>query len=189
MAIRLRYPEIAPDGYAALSAFGHYVNTATALPPVLVGLVYLRASVLNNCNFCINMHSAELRKYNEPHTRVDAVANWSESDAFTPRERAALAWTDTLTLLQTGTHAAEPDYAAVREFFNEKDVVDLTFAIAAINAWNRLGVAFRPSWNPEKSRSVSKPAAALEEQNQLAEADDQQHSVIADDGGKVSEDE
>lgn len=188
MAIRLRYPEIAPDGYAALSAFGHYVNTATTLSPVLIGLVYLRASLLNNCGFCINLHSAELRKQNEPQTRITEVAEWNTSGAFTPRERAALAWTDTLTQLQTGSHASDADYAAVREFFDEKDVVDLTFAIAAINAWNRLGIAFRPSWNAERAKSLSHPASALVEENQNPTTTPGERSAVDDDGGKVAED-
>ena len=188
MAIRLRYPEIAPDGYAALSSFGHYVNTATTLPPALIGFVYLRASLLNKCGFCIGMHSAELRKLHEPQTRIDAVAEWNNSDAFTPRERAALAWTDTLTALQNGSHASDADFAAAREFFDEKDLVDLTFAIAAINAWNRLGVAFRPSWNAEKARSLAEPAAALVVEDRSPEEVKSTRSAMNDDGGKVAED-
>jgi AhpD family alkylhydroperoxidase len=147
MPPRLRYPEVAPEGFAALSAFGHYLNTATSLEPVLKGLVDLRASQINGCEFCTAMHQAELRKHHEPASRVDAVASWSTSDAFTPRERAALAWTETLTNLPAGTHASEADYAAVSEFFREKDLVDLTYVIANINAWNRLGVAFRPMFH------------------------------------------
>jgi AhpD family alkylhydroperoxidase len=146
---RLPYPTLAPEAYDKLIALGHYINTATALEPVLLGLVYLRASQVNGCGFCIGMHTAELRKHHEPQTRIDAVAEWRGSDAFTPRERAALAWTEVVTDLQ-GSHASDADYAAVSEFFRDKDLVDLTFAIANINAWNRLGVAFRTEWNPEK---------------------------------------
>jgi AhpD family alkylhydroperoxidase len=174
MSIRLRYPELAPEGYAALTAFGHYINTATTLSPELVGLVNLRASVLNGCDFCTEMHAHELRKLNEPQTRIDAVSNWNVSDAFTPRERAALAWTDVLTELTTGSHASDEDYAAVTEFFQGKDLADLTYAIANINAWNRMGVAFRPEWKQK------------EEQKDTAE---DKQSVIDDDGGKVAEDE
>lgn len=159
MPARLRYPDFAPDGYAALSAFGHYVNTATALSPVLLGLVYLRASLLNGCNFCIGMHTAELRKLHEPQTRIDAVADWQNSDAFTPRERAALAWTDVITRLD-GSHASDKDYAAVTEFFQDKDIVDLTFAIASINAWNRMGVAFRLEWRPRVSEAAKETGPA-----------------------------
>jgi AhpD family alkylhydroperoxidase len=147
--MRLRYPQLAPDGYTALSSLGHYIKTGTALEPVLLSLVYLRASELNSCDFCIGMHTAELHKHNEPQSRIDAVADWRSSDAFTARERAALAWTEAVTELH-GSHVSDTDYAAVSEFFHDKDLVDLTFAIANINAWNRLGVAFRAEWNPRK---------------------------------------
>jgi AhpD family alkylhydroperoxidase len=159
MAIRLPYPKLAPEAFEKLVALGHYINTATALEPVLLELVYLRASLMNGCGFCIGMHSDELRKRHEPETRIGAVAEWRSSDAFTPRERAALAWTEALTDLP-GAHASDEEYAAVSEFFKEKELVDLTFAIANINAWNRLGVAFRAEWNPGKH--AAKAAAMVE---------------------------
>lgn len=146
---RLPYTKLAPEAYDALSALGHYLNTATALDHALLGLVYLRASLLNRCGFCIGMHTAELVKLHEPQSRIDAVADFAASDAFTARERAALAWTDAITNIQ-GSHASEAEYAAVSEFFQEKDLVDLTFAIAQINAWNRLGIAFAAEWAPKK---------------------------------------
>jgi AhpD family alkylhydroperoxidase len=177
MPMRLRYPELAPEGYAALSGFGHYINTATTLSPVLLGLINLRASLLNGCEFCIGMHSAELRKLHEPETRIDAVAAWAASEAFTPRERAALAWTDTLTQLQTGQHASDEEFTAVSEFFQGKDIVDLSFAIANINAWNRMGVAFRPGWHPQQP----KPEAQVSSSEATP-------SAVDDDGGKVAED-
>jgi AhpD family alkylhydroperoxidase len=148
MSLRLPYTKLAPEAYAALTAVGHYINTATTLDPVLLGLVYLRASLRNDCHFCIGMHTAELQHRHEPQTRIDALPNWQTSDAFTPRERAALAWTDVLTLLPPGHHASDADFAAVTQFFRDKDLVDLTFAIAQINAWNRLGIAFAAEWNP-----------------------------------------
>jgi AhpD family alkylhydroperoxidase len=144
---RLPYPKLAPEAYAKLLSLGHYISTATALEPVLLGLVYLRASTLNGCGFCKGMHAAELRHHHEPETRIAAVADWQTSDAFTPRERAALAWTDLLTRLN-GHEIPDEAYAAVSEFFHDKDLVDLTFAIANINAWNRLGVAFAMEWAP-----------------------------------------
>jgi len=153
MSQRLKYPQLAPEAYNKLLALGHYLNTATALGPVLLGLIYLRSSLLNGCGFCIGMHTAELLHRHEPQTRIDAVANWQTSDAFTPRERAALAWTDSITNIQF-THAADADYATVNEFFQDKDLVDLTFAIAQINAWNRLGIAFGAEWNPPQRKAV-----------------------------------
>ena len=175
MAVRLRYPEVAPGGFQALSSFGHYLNTATTLDPILKAMVDLRASQINGCEFCVAMHTAELRKHHEPDTRIEGVADWQSSGALTPRERAALSWTETLTRLPGGTHASDEEFAAVSEFFQGKDLVDLTYAIANINAWNRLGVAFRP----EFGKHASAPEAVEESPVQ---------SVVDDDGGKVSED-
>lgn len=145
--MRLPYTKLAPDAAARLSQLGHYLATATALEPVLLELVYLRASQLNDCAFCIGKHRSELRKRNEPESRIEAVAGWRDSNGFTPRERAALAWTEAITGLQE-SHASDAEYEAVSGFFQGKDLVDLTFAIATINAWNRLSVAFQVEWNP-----------------------------------------
>jgi AhpD family alkylhydroperoxidase len=155
--MRLPYTKLAPEAYAKLNALGHYINTATTLEPTLLGLVYLRSSQLNGCGFCIGMHTAELLHRHEPQSRIEAVAQYQTSDAFTPRERAALAWTDAITNIQDG-HASDQAYAAVSEFFQDKDLVDLTVAIAQINAWNRLGIAFAAEWNPPQRHS--KEAAA-----------------------------
>ena len=144
---RLPYTKLAPEAYHSLVSLGHYLRTGTSLDAVLLGLVDLRASQLNRCGFCIGMHTHELKLANEPESRINAVANWRESDAFTPRERAALAWTEEITNIQDG-HASDEAYAAVSQFFKDKDLADLTFAIATINAWNRLGIAFRTEWNP-----------------------------------------
>jgi AhpD family alkylhydroperoxidase len=144
---RLPYPKLAPEAYKSLQSLGRYLRTATTLDAVLLGLIDLRASQLNRCGFCIGMHTRELKHANEPDSRIDAVANWRDSDAFTPRERAALAWTEEITNIQDG-HASDEAYAAVSEYFKDKDLVDLTFAIATINAWNRLGIAFRAEWSP-----------------------------------------
>ncbi len=204
MAARMRYPELAPEGYAALAAFGHYVNTGTALPPVLLGLVYLRASVLNGCEFCTELHKAELRKHHEPESRIDAVSRAPESDAFTPHEQAALRWTEVLTNVQQG-HAPDVEYAAVSRYFQGKDLVDLTFAIANINAWNRMGVAFRPEWRPRAPASPA-PGDAWQPGSMGAKAEAQESTAVQieepmhdrgagrtapetdDDGGKVASD-
>jgi AhpD family alkylhydroperoxidase len=153
---RLPYTKLAPEAYHSLLAVGHYINTQTALEPTLLGLIYLRASLLNGCGFCIGMHTHELLQHHEPQSRTDAVANWQHSDAFTPRERAALAWTDAITNIQR-SHASDEDYAAVSRYFHDKDLVDLTFAIATINSWNRLGIAFAAEWNP--AVTAQEPAA------------------------------
>ena len=204
MAARMRYPEIAPEGYAALSAFGHYVNTGTALPPVLLGLVYLRASALNGCEFCTELHKAELRKRHEPESRIEAVVSMPFSDAFTPHEQAALRWTDVITDVQNG-HASEEEYAAVRKYFDGKDLVDLTFAIANINAWNRMGIAFRPEWRlrgglqrGDGTPSAAVPLVIAPPSSVGVQTQPATHmgeptpggaeSMIDDDGGKVASD-
>jgi AhpD family alkylhydroperoxidase len=182
MSQRLRYAELAPEGITALRASEHYLNTGTTLPAVLRELIRLRASLLNGCTFCIEMHRHELAKHNEPLTRVDAIANWQASDAFTPRERAAFAWTDIVTNIQS-THASDEEYAAVNQFFTGKDLADLTLTIASINAWNRIAIPFRAEWNPhahKPSTPADTPAAVNLGGHEV--------SAVDDDGGKVSED-
>jgi AhpD family alkylhydroperoxidase len=185
MSQRLRYNEVASEGIAALRAFEHYLNTGTTLPAVLREFIRLRASILNGCTFCVEMHRHELAKHHEPLTRVDAVADWQACDAFTPRERAALAWTDVVTNIQS-THASDEEYAAVSEFFTGKDLADLTLTIASINAWNRIAIPFRAEWNP----NAGKPAAAAVPSDAPAAVNlgGQEVSAVDDDGGKIAED-
>jgi len=144
--------------------------------------VRLRVSQVNGCPFCQNLHASELKKHHEPNTRIAAVSTWQTSDAFTPKERAALAWAEALTKLDN--HASDAEYAAVSEFFQEKELVDLTLAIGSINLWNRLGIAFRPSWNPEKHAANQ----ARVPQTVSDDASEGTRPAIDDDGGKVSED-
>jgi AhpD family alkylhydroperoxidase len=145
MAARLEFYKLAPEGMAKLSALGHYLTTATTLEPVLLDLVRLRASLMNGCEYCIKLHTAELKKLHEPDERIAGVSDWrgagaASGGAFTQRERAALAWTEAVTDIQDG-HAPDEVYAQVREHFSEVETVDLTLAITTINAWNRLAIA------------------------------------------------
>ena len=112
------------------------------LETALVNLVKLRASQINGCAYCVDSHSADARKAGETERRLYAVAAWRETPFFSQRERAALAWTESLTRLPD-THAPDADYEAVRAQFSAADLVDLTLVIGAINIWNRLGVGFR----------------------------------------------
>jgi AhpD family alkylhydroperoxidase len=140
MAARVEYAKVAREGFAAMRALGHAVNTASGLEMVLLELVRLLASELNGCHFCIEMHTAELKKLHEPAGRIAGVLEWRGSDAYTQRERAALAWTEAVTNIQEG-HAADAVYAQVREHFSEAETANLTLAITTINAWNRLEIA------------------------------------------------
>ncbi|MGI4830686.1 MAG: carboxymuconolactone decarboxylase family protein [Janthinobacterium lividum] len=184
MPSRLRYPEFAPEGVAAMRAVEHYLNATTALPAVLLEIVRLRVSLLNGCEFCIGHHTRELHKHNEPETRINAVQDWPNSDAFTPRERAALAWADSVTDIQ-GPHAADADYETAAVFFVGKDLVDLTLAISSINAWNRLSIAFRTEWDPTRGKSAAAPPRAV---NPPSAALPPAVSVLNDDDGKVAQD-
>ena len=170
MQQRLRYPELAPEGVAALHTIEHYLNATSGLEAILLELLRLRASQLNGCDYCIATHTAELHKHNEPATRIEAVEHWRQSEAFTERERAALRWTESITNIQHG-HASDEDYAAVHQHFTDAELVNLTLAIASINAWNRMAIAFRPQWHSK------------------AEPDATQQDVVGDDGGKVALDD
>jgi AhpD family alkylhydroperoxidase len=139
MAARLDYAKLAPEGLARMRALEHYLNTGTSLEPVLLDLVRLLASRMNGCEYCIALHSAELRKLHEPEERIAGVTEWRNSNAYTERERAAFAWTEALTNIQDG-HAPDAVYEALRAHFNEVETVNLTLAITTINAWNRLAI-------------------------------------------------
>jgi AhpD family alkylhydroperoxidase len=140
MAARLDYAKLAPEAVAGMRALGHVVNTGSGLEMVLLELVRLLASEMNGCHFCIQMHTAELKKLHEPEGRIADVVEWRGSDAYTQRERAALAWTEAVTNIQEG-HASDAVYAQVREHFSEVETVNLTLAIVTINAWNRLEIS------------------------------------------------
>ena len=192
MPPRLRYPELAPEGIAHMRALEHYLNAGTALPAVLLELVRLRVSLENGCAFCIGHHTNELWKHNEPQSRIDALGDWKSSDAFTPRERAALAWADSVTEIQT-RHAADEEYAAAATFFEGKDLVDLTMAIASINAWNRLSIAFRAEWDPEhqekqKASAEEPPTTQSPSETTPTHDDAPLGDTVDDDGGKVAHD-
>ena len=140
MAARLEYGKLAPEGLEKMRALEHYLNTGTGLEPVLLDLVRLRASLMNGCEYCVHLHTAELRKLNEPEERIAGLSDWRGSNAYTQRERAALAWTEAVTNIQDG-HAPDEVYAQVREHFSEVETVNLTLAITTINAWNRIAIA------------------------------------------------
>jgi AhpD family alkylhydroperoxidase len=138
--LRLKYWQLAPDGLAKMRELEHYLNNETGLEASLLGLVRLRASVMNGCEYCIHVHIAELRKINETAERIACVADWRSSEVYTKRERGALAWTEAVTNIQDG-HAPDVLYEAVREQFTDVETVNLTLVISTINAWNRIAIA------------------------------------------------
>ena len=138
---RINYYTSSPEAMKAMMA----LENATAnlgLEKPLMELVKLRASQINGCAFCVDMHANDARKAGESERRLMGVSVWRETPFFTPRERAALAWTEALTLLSQ-THAPDEDYTAISREFTPAEQVNLTLAIATINAWNRFGVGFR----------------------------------------------
>ena len=141
MEQRLDFHKASPDAMKALIALEGAL-AKLGLDRGLVDLVKLRASQLNGCAYCVDMHASDLRKQGENERRLHALAVWREMPLFTARERAALGWTEALTLLAQ-THAPAADYAALSEHFSEREMVELTVAIGTINTWNRLAVGFR----------------------------------------------
>ncbi len=115
---------------------------ASSLEPLLIELVKMRASQINGCAFCLHMHSKDARAMGEREERLHLLNAWEESTYYTPRERAALGWTEALTLVAQ-THAPDAAYAASAEHFEPEELVQLTLLITTINAWNRLAIGFR----------------------------------------------
>ena len=141
MESRLDFYKASPEAIKAMIAFSAAAEKL-GIEHSLLELVKLRASQINGCAFCIDMHSADARKAGETERRLYAVTAWRETPFFTPRERAALAWTEAVT--QISTHGAPDDvYAALDAQFTQKEQMDLTLAISMINCWNRLAISFR----------------------------------------------
>jgi len=157
MTQRLDYNQIAPSGAKALGSVYGYVMQSS-LPPWLVHLVYLRISQINNCAFCIDMHAREARKGGETEERIYLLNAWRESPHYTPRERAALVWTEALTLVAE-THAPDADYEALKAHFTDEEIAQLTMRIVVINGWNRLSVGFNVWLDPAVARAANKAAA------------------------------
>jgi AhpD family alkylhydroperoxidase len=139
--MRLDYRTTSPAGLDGMLALERAVRHST-LEPALLELVKLRASQINGCAYCLDMHSKDARARGEDEQRLHLVAAWREAPVYSDRERAALAWCEALTRLPE-TGAPDADYAPLRDLFSEEEIAALTFAIVAINGWNRLAVGFR----------------------------------------------
>src|SRR5579863_3000354 len=141
MEPRLNYAKAAPDGYKAMLGLELYQRKC-GLEESLLHLIKLRASQINGCAFCLDMHWKDLRAIGESEQRLYSLDAWEDSPYYTDRERAALAWTDSVTRIAE-THAPDGVYERVRKHLSEKELADITFAVATINAWNRLAIAGR----------------------------------------------
>lgn len=135
------FEKTAPQARAALTALSKSVGDS-GLDKALTELIKIRASQVNGCTFCVQFHLNFARKFDVPQTKLDLVAVWRDAGVFTPREMAALAWTEALTHV-TPSGVNDEDFADARKEFSESELVFLTAAIAAINAWNRIAMAFR----------------------------------------------
>ena len=141
MKRRFNYDTIAPGVYSAMDALDQYV-TRCGLEESLLHLIRLRASQMNGCAYCLDMHWKDLRAVGETELRLYSLDAWRDCPYYSERERAALAWTEAITAI-TGGHAPDALYDETRAQFTEKEIADLTLALATINAWNRLSIAAR----------------------------------------------
>jgi len=158
MTERLRYGKAFPEGIHALLNLGHVVNTS-GLEEGLLHLIYLRASQLNGCAYCIDMHWKDSRALGETEQRLYGLSAWREAPYYTPRERTALAWTEAITNIQQG-HASDEVYEEAHREFGDSGLTRLTLAIATINAWNRIAIGFRsePGTYQPKSKVAAEAA-------------------------------
>ena len=140
-APRLNYQTAAPDIYPAMAGLEVAVRKSGLEQPLLE-LVKMRASQINGCAFCLDMHSRDARKHGESENRLYLLNAWREAPVYTDRERAALAWTEAVTLVAT-KHPSQELYEQVRAQFSEAELASLTLAIVAINGWNRLAISFQ----------------------------------------------
>jgi len=141
MESRINPFKVDPKAYQAMSALQAYVDS-TGLERPLMELVKMRASQINGCAYCLDMHSKDARALGETEQRIYLLDAWRESPFYTERERAALEWTEAVTLISE-SHAPDELYERVKQHFTDTELVSLTLAIATINSWNRLSISFR----------------------------------------------
>ena len=141
MEPRIDYTKYSPNALHAMFSMEKHLKSST-IEEKLLHLIKLRASQINGCAYCIDMHSIDARAIGDTEQRLYALNAWRETPFFSPRERAALAWTESLTPVSQN-HVPDELYEATRKEFSENEIVDLTYAVATINAWNRLAIATR----------------------------------------------
>jgi AhpD family alkylhydroperoxidase len=141
METRVDFMKASPDALKGMYGLEKYLRSC-GLEESLILLVKMRASQINGCGYCLDMHSKDARANGETEQRLYVLPDWREAPFYTDRERAALAWTEALTLIAE-THAPDEVYQQVREQFDDKELMDLTLAITTINAWNRIAISLR----------------------------------------------
>ncbi len=159
MEPRFKSEKVAPGAYKAMLGLEQYLHQCGLEEPLL-HLIKLRASQINGCAYCLDMHWKDLRAIGENEQRLYSLDAWRECPYYTDRERAALAWTEAVTLITNG-HVPDSVYEEVRPHFEEKELADLTLAVATINAWNRLAISGRAvpgTYQPAKTREVKASA-------------------------------
>jgi AhpD family alkylhydroperoxidase len=141
MTKRIAYTHVAPEAIKSLGATSAYIKS-TAIEPKLKALVDLRVSQINGCAYCVDVHSNEARQAGETQQRLDCLPVWRETTFFDDRERSALEWAESVTLVAT-TRVPDDVFDEARKHFSEKDLVDLTLIVSVMNAWNRIAISFR----------------------------------------------
>ncbi len=158
---RISYVRVAPDGWQALLGLEHYINQC-GLEPSLLELVRMRVSQMNNCAFCIDIHTKDARAKGESEQRLYGLTAWWETPYYSDRERAALAWAEAVTKISDGV--PDPLYEQARQYFSEKELVDLTLAVIAINGTTRISSTFQApagAYRRESPVTIRKEAEPL----------------------------
>ncbi len=151
----IKYAKVAPEGYQAVSGLEKYVDNC-GFEQSLLELVKLRASQINGCAFCLDMHTKDARSEGESEQRLYCLSTWREAPFYSERERAALAWTEAVTKISEN-HVPDDVYENARAQFSDKELVDLTLAVIAINSWNRLAISFNTppgSYQPDNPVTI-----------------------------------
>ena len=138
---RLPYASISPDGFQPFRTLDKYLKTSSGLESTLLHIVYLRVSQINGCPYCVDLHWRDARAEGEDERKLNGVVLWRDMPFFSQRERAALAWAEAVTRLRD-QHVSDEEFAEAHKVFNDKEIVDLTMAIANMNAMNRVAIAF-----------------------------------------------
>ncbi len=156
MKSRIDVMKVSPRAVQVVLGLQKYVNE-TSLEPSLLELVKMRASQINGCAYCLDMHSKDARAAGETEQRLYLLNAWREAPFYSDRERAALEWTESLTLIAEN-HVPDEVYQKAREHFSEAELVDLAIAVVTINTWNRLSISFRAEpglYEPQRARTAS----------------------------------